>query len=294
MVKLGLISPIVTRVPGAHGAWESGAGIRELAEIAQHAEHLGYHHMTCSEHVAVPTPVAAVRGGTYWDPLATLGYLAAVTESLRLVTQVVVLGYHHPTAIAKRYGTLDRVSGGRLVLGLGVGSLQEEFELLDAPFHDRGARADDAMRALRIALREREPDYQGSHYAFSGFLLDPGPVQAHVPFWVGGRTARSLRRALDLGDGWVPFGLSPPDMAGLLADADLPAHFDVVLPAGTGLDPAGSPRSTCQRLADLEGAGATIVNCSISAESLPEYLDQLTALAELAAVRPDTDTDQEM
>ena len=112
--------------------------IEDVATIARAAERLGYDHLTCSEHVIVPTDVAATRGSRYWDPLATFGYLAAVTSRIRLATNVLVLGYHHPLEIAKRYGTLDQVSGGRVILGLGVGSLQEEFELLGCPFDDRG------------------------------------------------------------------------------------------------------------------------------------------------------------
>ena len=86
-----------------------------------------------ARHIAVPVDIAAVRGGRYWDPLATFGYLAAVTHRIRLATFVLVLGYHHPLQIAKQYGTLDVVAGGRLILGVGVGSLREEFDLLDRP-----------------------------------------------------------------------------------------------------------------------------------------------------------------
>jgi alkanesulfonate monooxygenase SsuD/methylene tetrahydromethanopterin reductase-like flavin-dependent oxidoreductase (luciferase family) len=155
-MRFGIATPIVVRVPGNHAEWERAAGITELAAIARAADGLGYHHLTCSEHVALPASVEATRGVTYWDPLATFGYLAAVTGRIRFATNVLVLGYHHPLDIAKQYGTLDRVSGGRLILGLGVGSLEEEFDLLGAPFEDRGARADDALRALRASLGTRE------------------------------------------------------------------------------------------------------------------------------------------
>lgn len=156
-VRIGITSPIVTRVPGISGEWEASAGIDELSQIAVTADRLGFHHLTCSEHFAVPVSVAETRGATYWDPLATLGYLAARTERIGLATQVLVLGYHHPLEIAKRYGTLDTVSAGRLILGLGVGTLREEFDLLDASFTDRGARADEALVALRESLSKREP-----------------------------------------------------------------------------------------------------------------------------------------
>jgi probable F420-dependent oxidoreductase len=184
-MRLSVVTPVVTRVPGRHARWEEDAGVAELVKIARAADRLGYHHLTCSEHVGIPTEVAEVRGAIYWDPLATFGYLAAVTERVRLATYVLVLGYHHPLEIAKRYGTLDVVSGGRLILGVGVGSLREEFELLDAPFGDRGVRADDALIALRASLSHDQPAYHGSHYDYDGFVVRPCAVQARVPLWVG-------------------------------------------------------------------------------------------------------------
>ncbi|MBV8162261.1 MAG: LLM class flavin-dependent oxidoreductase, partial [Acidimicrobiia bacterium] len=129
-MKLGIITPVVLKRPHAHAPWEDDAGIDEIAVIAEAADRLGYHHLTCSEHVAVPFTAGEMRGAAYWDPLSTFGYLAARTEQIRLVTHVLVLGYHHPLEIAKRYGTLDRVCQGRVILGVGVGTLQEEFALL--------------------------------------------------------------------------------------------------------------------------------------------------------------------
>lgn len=282
-LRIGLVSPVVTRLPGAFNAWETGAGITELAQVAVVADQLGFDHLTCSEHVAVPVDVAEVRGGTYWDPLATFGYLAAQTSRIRLATQVLVLGYHHPLAIAKRYGTLDAVSGGRVVLGVGVGSLAEEFDLLGAEFSGRGARADDAMRALRTALGERVPRYSGSHYEFDGLVVEPHAVQQQVPLWVGGQGARSLRRAIELGDGWVPFGRLS-ELGALVADADLPAGFEVVLGPGQPLDPIGGQAKTVERLGRVADAGATVISVKIASDSVEEYVDQLAALAELAAL----------
>src|SRR5690606_20934834 len=137
--------PVLTRTPKGHAPWEVDAGIAEVAQIVRAVDALGYHHVTCSEHVGIPVDVAAVRGSTYWDPLSVFGYLAAVTEQIRFATDVLVLVYHLPLEIEKRYGPLDRVCDGRLVLGVGVGSLKEEFDLLGAPFDDRGPRGDDAI-----------------------------------------------------------------------------------------------------------------------------------------------------
>ncbi|RSN61816.1 TIGR03619 family F420-dependent LLM class oxidoreductase [Actinomadura sp. WAC 06369] len=279
-MRVGIVTPVVAQPPPGHAAWERTAGIDEIARIAETADRLGYHHVTCSEHVAVPAEAAEQRGGVYWDPLATFGYLAARTARIRLATQVLVLGYHHPLAIAKRYGTLDAVSGGRLTLGLGVGSLQEEFELLDAPFSGRGARADDALAALQASLSRRTPEYHGTHYDFSGFVVEPHAVQEHVPIWIGGRTARSLRRALNA-DGWVPFGIALDDLAKMLADADVPAGFEVVLAPSRPLDPVRDPGAAAAALVRLRDAGATVAGVRLVSDSPDHYREQLAALREL-------------
>ena len=277
---------MVTVYPPTASAWEHSAGIEEIAHIAVAADELGFHHLTCSEHVAVPTGIAAVRGGTYWDPLATFSYLAARTTRIRLATQVLVLGYHHPLEIAKRYGTLDAVSGGRVILGLGVGSLKEEFELLGAPFDDRGARADDALAALRASLSVAEPEYHGRFHDYSDVIVRPHAVQDRVPLWIGGRTRRSLRRALDHGDGWVPFGLTLAELESMLAGVaealSSSSRFDVVLSANRMLDPLGDPAATVRTLDSVERAGATIAGVSITARDASHYCEQLAELRELA------------
>lgn len=284
-MKLGIVTPVLTLLPRAHARWERTATFDDVVAVVREAERLGYHHCTCSEHVGIPVDVAAVRGARYWDPLATFGALAQATSSIRLATHVLVLGYHHPLEIAKRYGTLDVVSGGRLVLGVGVGSLAEEFELLGAPFTDRGPRADDALRALRAALSRREPAYEGEHYRFSGFVIDPCAVQEHVPLWVGGRTARSLRRAVELGDGWAPFGLRTEELGALLARArDTEAWarrerpLEVVLQAEHPLDPIAEPRRVAEQVDRFRAIGATALNVRFVHRSRAHYCEQLAAL----------------
>jgi probable F420-dependent oxidoreductase len=284
-VKFGIVTPVLTLLPRAHARWEETGTLADVVEIAREAERLGYHHLTCSEHVAIPSAIAETRGGRYWDPLATFGYIAARTETIRLATHVLVLGYHHPLEIAKRYGTLDRVSDGRVVLGVGVGSLEEEFALLDVPFADRGERADDAMRALRAALSRREPEYHGTHYDFSGFIVDPCAVQDPMPLWVGGRTARSLRRAVELGDGWAPFGLARAEIATMLESArDTEAWsgrstpLEVVLQNEHPLDPITEPDRVTEQVERLAAAGATALNVRFVHHSPEHYREQLAAL----------------
>ena len=280
-MRLGITSPIVTALPGFSAPWEREAGIADLAQIAAVADRLGFDHLTCSEHVAVPEAVAEERGGTYWDPLATLGYLAAHTTRIRLVTQVLVLGIHHPLEVAKRYGTLDVVSGGRLVLGVGVGSVEEEFSLLGADYRARGAIADDALAALRGSLGRRVPEHHGPHFSYSGMVVEPHAVQARVPLWIGGHTARSLRRARELGDGWMPFGLPRDQLRTMLTETPLPDGAEVVLGAGRPVDPIGEPERTTRAIARTRAAGATLVTLHVAATSLEHYIEQLEALTEL-------------
>jgi probable F420-dependent oxidoreductase len=279
--KLSVATPMVTMLPQTSGDWEKTASIDDLAQIAEAADQLGYHHLTCSEHIALPAAERKRRGTRYWDPLATLGYLAARTQRIRLATHVLVLAYHHPLEIAKRYGTLDKVSNGRLVLGVGVGSLKEEFDLIGAPFDDRGPRGDDALRALRASLSVPEPAYHGEFYSFGGMVVDPCAVQEHVPIWIGGRTLRSLRRAATLADGWAPFNVSLQQVRDWLGRFELQPGFEVVLPPAALLDPINEPERTRDVLGDTAAHGATIISAVFTHTSLRHYLENLQALAEL-------------
>jgi probable F420-dependent oxidoreductase len=290
-LQIGIATPVLTMLPDAHASWEVDASIEDVAALATTADRLGYSHLTCSEHVIIPPEIASVRGSRYWDPLATFGYLGAVTTRIRFSTNVLVLGYHHPLEIAKRYGTLDQVTGGRLTLGLGVGSLKEEFDLLGAAFDDRGPRADDALRALRASLSQPQPEYAGPYYRFSDVVVDPCARQAVVPLWIGGRTARSLRRAVELGDGWVPFGLRVAEMAEMVAKArQSPAWAarqsppDIVLGNARPVDPTDDPDGARQIVDRLVEAGATGLQLSFVHHSLPHYLEQLEAMAQLLSL----------
>jgi probable F420-dependent oxidoreductase len=299
-LRFGLLTPVVTLLPGTP-AWEERAGPAELVDVARAADRLGYHHLTCSEHVAIPAAVAEKRGARYYDPVATFGFLGGLTRSIRLLTHVVVVPYHHPLALAKRYGTVDALSGGRLILGCGVGSLAEEFALLGAPFADRGDRVEDALAALRAALGQRAPVYAGTHYQFSDMIVDPCAAQGHVPIWLGGRSPRSLRRALTLGDGWDPFGLPLAELGEIVRRArdgaawrDRHAPFDVALGAChpflvgeplLDIGPAAGATALADRIARMREAGATVVHLTFAADSLAHYVDQLERFAQEIAPR---------
>jgi probable F420-dependent oxidoreductase len=289
-VKLGILTPVLSLTPALHRAWELDGTIEDVCRIATAADRLGFEYLSCSEHVAVPTEPGArpvPSGLRYWDPLPTFGYLAAHTSRIRFTTMVLVLAYHHPLDICKRYGTLDRICGGRLNLGLGVGYLRPEFDLLGASYEDRNDRSDDAIRALRVSFGRDNPEYEGDYFQFSGMCVDPCGVQPAIPLWIGGRTKRSLRRALQLGDVWSPFSLSMEQMAGWLAEArSTDAWHERANPIGVAfpvqVDPLANAGATRQLLGRWEEAGVTHFSLRFVHSSLDHYLEQLEAMAELA------------
>lgn len=280
-LRVGIHTPIVVQTPGGHAGWEASGGPDDLRRLAVTADRLGYHHLTCSEHVGIPAGDAGHRGKVYWDPLATLSWVAAITDRILLTTNVVVLGYHHPAELLKSYGTLDRLSGGRVVLGVGVGTLTEEFDLLGEPFADRGRRADEALRILRSGWGRPEVSHDGESYRFGPLAIEPHAPRTDLPVWVGGRTVRSLRRAVTLGTGWTPFGLDRSTLSATLSSVERPDGFDVVLVPFRPLDPVGDPSGSQAALAELHDLGATVVHATFVHHSVGHYLEQLSALAEL-------------
>jgi probable F420-dependent oxidoreductase len=287
-MKFGILTPVLSLVPGGHAGWEVDGTIHDVRQIAQAADRLGFDYLTCSEHMAIPNEGMDLPGPRYWDPLSTFSYLAAHTTRIRLTTSVLVLGYHHPLEIAKRFGTLDRICDGRLIMGVGAGYLQREFELLGAPFDDRGPRVDDAIRAIKASFGRRTPAYDGPFYRFDGIVVDPCAIQAPAPIWVGGRTARSLRRAVELGDGWCPFAISPRRAAAWIGEAketgswqDRDRPLEVVLVSRDPVDPSRDPDATRATVGELREAGATAMSLRFVHRSLTNYIEQLEAMAEL-------------
>jgi probable F420-dependent oxidoreductase len=290
-VRLGLVTPVVNLNPRFRVLdWERDGTMDDVVAVAVEAERLGFGWISCSEHIAIPEELSSVRGGRYWDPLVTLSYVGAATTTIGLLTHVLVLGYHHPLEIVKRYGTLDVASGGRVILGVGVGSLEAEFALLSVAFDDRGARADDALRAIRASFGRSKPHYDGTYYRFSDVIVEPNGLDRPLAIWVGGRSRRSLRRALELGDGWIPFGLAAPELAAMLGDPALSEArsargngFDVVLCPEPALDPAGDPVATAATVRAYAALGATGLSLRFRHSSRAHYLEQLAAMAEVAA-----------
>jgi probable F420-dependent oxidoreductase len=187
--------------------WEAAAGPEDLLAVARAADRAGFAYLACCDHVAIPRRLASAMSTVWYDPVATLAFLAAATERTRLLSHVAVVGLRHPLLTAKQYATLDHLSGGRLILGVGAGHVREEFEALGADFERRGAVLDESVDALRAALGAEEfPEHHGKLYDFEGLGQRPRPAQDRVPVWVGGSSPTALRRAALKGDGWLPQG----------------------------------------------------------------------------------------
>ncbi len=137
--------------------WEASAGAQELAFIARAADRNGFWYVAVCDHVAIPKPLDEKMGTSWWDTMATLGWLAGITEHVHLMSHVYVLPYRHPLMAAKAFLTLDELSGGRAVLGVGAGHVQAEFELLGVDFAQRGAILDDAIDVVRAAFTDEYP-----------------------------------------------------------------------------------------------------------------------------------------
>lgn len=290
-LRMGIVTPVVHINPRFDPpSWESTGTIDDVLTVAKAAEHFGYHWVACSEHIAIPQSATDVRGPRYWDPITTLSFVAASTERIALLSHVVVLAYHHPLELVKRWGTLDVASHGRVILGVGVGSLQPEFELLGHNFDGRGERSDDAMRAIRASWGVRVPSYSGSHFEFSGFVVDPSGLPRPLEMWVGGRTRRSLRRAIELGDAWIPFRLKLDDLRPILDDPEVKdaiaardRPFGLIFPPDPPLDPAGAPDEAAKVVAAFADLGATGLSLRFRHHSRTHYIEQLQAMQELVA-----------
>ncbi|MFD4779242.1 TIGR03619 family F420-dependent LLM class oxidoreductase, partial [Streptomyces sp. NPDC058427] len=186
-LSYGMQLPIQSQSAIYAESWEAGAPAADLAEIARTADRCGFAYLASCEHVAIPRRLAEAMSTVWYDPVATLAFLAGVTERVLLMSHVAVVGLRHPLSTAKQYATLDHLSGGRLILGVGAGHVREEFEALGADFDGRGAVLDETVEALKAALGPEEyPEFAGERFSFSGLGQLPRPAQERVPVWVGG------------------------------------------------------------------------------------------------------------
>ena len=194
-----------------------------LGTIARKGEELGYDALFTGDHILVPRNIASpypyTEGGDFpgspsgesMEQLTLLAFLAGQTTTIRLVTSVIIVPHRNPLVAAKALATLDVLSRGRLVVGVGVGWMREEFEALDLPpFEERGAVTDEYIRAFKELWTSDDPHFEGKYVSFDNISFLPKPVQKpHPPIWVGGESRPALRRTAELADGWYPLGSNP-------------------------------------------------------------------------------------
>jgi len=184
------------------------------SRVAQAAEAAGLESLWTGEHVVLPDPQAppspAAPRTPFLDPSVALGHLAAVTTRVKLATGIIILPQRNPVELAKELASVDVVSGGRLIFGLGAGYLEPEFRALGANYEQRGAVTDEAIDALRALWTQEKPSFAGRHFSFSGIDAHPRPAQKpHPPIVIGGMSRPAARRAVARGDGWYGFFTNP-------------------------------------------------------------------------------------
>lgn len=217
----------------AFGLFSMNTGVctrpEAIARVAHAAEDAGFDSAWVGEHVVLPEPRVPPSPmeplDPILDPAVALTFIAAHTRSLRLGTGIIILPQRNPLVLAKELASLDVLSEGRLIVGVGVGYLEPEFRALGAPFADRGRRTDEYLAALRAIWSMEQPAYQGQYVSFSGVQARPRPVQQpHPPIVMGGRSPAAFRRAVQQAQGWYGFALDLAQteqcIAGLRAAAE--------------------------------------------------------------------------
>jgi probable F420-dependent oxidoreductase len=221
-------------------ASSSGVKSEDLIRFAQRAEALGFYCLTVADHIIVPKHISIPYPytldskypgtGYHLETLTTMSFLAGATRRIRFITSVMIAPYRNLIITAKMLASLDVLSQGRVIVGLGVGWMKEEFDNLQTPpFNDRGRVTDEYIHAFRELWTKDNPSFDGKYCKFSDIVFLPKPVQRPtIPIWIGGHSRQALRRAGRLGDGWHPIGgvptipLEPEDVK---RDLETVAHY---------------------------------------------------------------------
>jgi probable F420-dependent oxidoreductase len=244
-MQFGIVLPI----------WQLSTAEAEM--LAVKAEELGFDGVFTPDHILAKPATTQHYGPSWPDPFSLLAYLAGRTRRIKLGASVIVLPYRNPLVAAKSAATVDQVSGGRLIMGVGVGWDEEEFKDLKLPFHERGAISDEYIRILKAAWTDDRPSFNGKYFNFSGAVFSPRPVQQpHPPLWVGGMpgalSPAPMRRVAELCDAWHPLGLSLDQLAEGIESIRTMAHK-----AGRAGAVGFAPRNALALTASPKGTGRT-------------------------------------
>jgi probable F420-dependent oxidoreductase len=255
----------------------SHASPANIGRVAREAEGLGYASVWTFERLLRPLEPVPMFGGPaqpvpdvyrlVYEPLETLAWVAAQTSRVRLGTSVIDALLHPPVVLARRFATLDQLSGGRVVAGLGQGWMPQEFETANVPMKRMGAGIDEAVEAMRACWGPDPVSYRGRFYRIAESELNPKPVQERIPVLLGSMTPAGIERAARIADGLNPIAFSPTQIRETVAAyrSLAPASATVVVRANTGfsVEPmgedrpylGGSPEQVAEDLAGLDGAG---------------------------------------
>jgi probable F420-dependent oxidoreductase len=293
-VGFGIQLPIQSQSSIYVEPWELEAGPQELAQVAGAADRSGFMYVGVCDHTAIPRRLAHAMGTTWYDTVATLGWLAGLTTKTRLLSHVYIAALRSPLRSAKEFATLDVLSGGRVIIGVGAGHVPEEFDALGADFEGRGRLLDEAIDGMAASLSEEYPMLDGPRWPARELSVSPRPVQQPRPsIWVGGSTPPALRRAAERGDGWLPQTFRRSELAEQIAKLlELreqlrpgdPIEIGALLPL-VHVGPAtsdmpkhaivGEPEQIAESIAELVALGVSHVQVRFSSRSASELCDQI-------------------
>jgi probable F420-dependent oxidoreductase len=182
--------------------------VRAILSNVRHAEAVGFDSVWVTDHIIVPRTMDLIYRDNMLEPVTLLSHIAAVVPRITLGTSVLILPYRNPVVLAKMLATIDQLSGGRLIVGVGGGWMTEEFAALGTPFPARGKVSDECLRLMRETWSHETVSFNGQYTAFQDMQVSPLPAQRHLPIWVGGVSPRARRRAAEYGDGWHATGLT--------------------------------------------------------------------------------------
>jgi probable F420-dependent oxidoreductase len=261
------------------------ASAEAITRAARHAEELGFADVWVSDHTV--HPASQDYPSPYLvDPLVTLTWAAAVTERVGLGTSVLVVPSHEPVALANRLASLDNLSGGRVILGAGVGWSEAEYRALGHDFHNRGRRLDEALDLFRAVWTDDPVNFDGEFTRLDDIRVLPKP-QGRIPIWIGGSTDAAFRRGVDKGDGYQLIGVTPAEAAPLIARLrERRPEPEFTISLRTGWDPQGMDegRIVDERAAYAE-AGVQHVVTAPWRNDLDAWLRSMDRLAELVISR---------